>query len=153
STPLWVGLYGEFFSSGKSFFLYAPITLLFFFGIRAFYRRAKYEAILFLMILIILPIKYAGWWVWSGDPAWGPRYLLVLTPFLMLPAAEVVEASIRDYKFVRKTAIGALFLVSMAIQLLAISVHYLYYLNYVQQAASLVPPSHIVRSTVSREGI
>jgi hypothetical protein len=144
STPLFVGLYGFLFSSGKSFFLYAPVTLLFFLCIRSFWKRAPHEARLFSLIVLILPLKYAAWWVWSGDPAWGPRYLLLLTPFVLLPAGELVEKALPDKTWWRKGSIAFLFLVSLGIQLLAISIHYLYYLNYVQRASNLVPPSFLV---------
>jgi hypothetical protein len=140
-TPLFVGLYGYLFSPGKSFFLYAPVSLLFFWGIGPFFRRARPEAVLFLLILALIPLKYAGWWVWSGDPAWGPRYLLILTPFLLLPAGELLERVMADRGVWRRGAVAALFWLSVTVQLLAVSVHYLHYLNYVHRAASLIPPS------------
>lgn len=137
TTPIFVGLYGYLFSSGKSIFLYAPVTLLFFFGARTFFHRAKEEALLIFAILTLVPLKYAGWWVWSGDPAWGPRYLLVLMPLLMLPAAEVLERVIREGNLWKKGLIGILFGISFFVQLLAVSVHHLYYLNHVRH---VVPP-------------
>jgi hypothetical protein len=49
-------------------------------------------------------------------------------------------------------AVGALCALSFFVQLLAISVHYLYYVSYVHQASNLVPPSRIARSPVTPNG-
>ncbi len=138
STPLFVGLYGFWLSPGKSFFLYNPISLLFFFGIWRFFSRAKPEALLFTLFLLVIPLKYAAWWVWSGDPGWGPRYLLVLAPYFLLPAGEVVEKVLLDQKLWRRGLIAVLFMASVGVQCLGVAVHYLHYLGYVQRHASLM---------------
>ncbi|MFH1018538.1 MAG: hypothetical protein V1798_10230 [Pseudomonadota bacterium] len=153
STPLYVGLFGYLFSPGKSFFVYAPIALLFFWGIRSFFQRARAEAFLFCLLLGLVPLKYASWWVWSGDPSWGPRYLLILTPFLMLPAGEVLERIIVEAKVLKRGLVGALFAGSVLVQLLAVSVHYLHYLNYVRRASTLAPPSAAAPASGTSGGI
>ncbi|HLG20464.1 MAG TPA: hypothetical protein VI895_11710 [Bdellovibrionota bacterium] len=152
TTPLYVGLFGFLFSPGKSFFLYSPVALLFFFGMRPFLKRARAEALLFCAIGLIVPIKYAGWWVWSGDPCWGPRFLLVITPFLLLPAGEILERVIQRESILKRAIVALLFALSFTVQVLAVSVHYLYFLNYVRQAASFVPPSRLVASPLTADG-
>jgi hypothetical protein len=81
---------------------------------------------------------YAGWWVWSGDPAWGPRYLLVLTPFLVLPVGEVVERAISSRRIWKRGLLAGLFALSMFVQFLAVSSHYLHYHHYMKANGSLM---------------
>ena len=138
STPLYVGIYGFLFSSGKSFFLYNPVCLLFFPGIFFFFKRARTETYLILSMLVIVPLKFAGWWVWSGDPCWGPRYLLILIPFTLFPVGELLERVVQDKILLRRAFLGFVFILSTGVQVLAVSVHYLYYLNYVHQSSSFI---------------
>ncbi len=141
TTPLWIGLYGYILSPGKSFFLYAPLTLLGILGARSFFRRSPVEALLFLSIVLLVPLKYGSWWIWTGDPAWGPRYLLVLTPFLLLPATEMVEASLRSTSLRWRAAIGSLATISFFISFLGVAIHYLSYFSYVERNVSFVHSS------------
>ncbi len=94
-TPLYVGLYGELFSSGKSIFLYAPVLILFpLLAYRAysslFERRTQAPlGRLFRWAATLLGaqlIVYGMWWDWSGDDAWGPRFLI---PAIVVCAAYV----------------------------------------------------------------
>ncbi|MFH1263342.1 MAG: hypothetical protein V1495_07885 [Pseudomonadota bacterium] len=138
STPLYVGLFGYLASPGKGFFFYNSILLLGLVGAAAFFRRARQETMLIGAITLLVPLKYAAWWVWSGDPSWGPRYLLVLTPLLTLPAGEWVERAIADRGIGRRALLAGLFAVSAFVQLLAVSVHYLAYYQYVRANGSFI---------------
>ena len=91
STPLLVGLWGLLLSPGKSFFLYAPVTLLAFFCLRSFVRYRRNEALLVIGISILFVLFHARWWSWAGDWAWGPRFLLVITPYVLLPCGVLFE--------------------------------------------------------------
>jgi len=86
STPLYVGLWGLLASPGKSFFLYAPVCLLGLISGGAFFKGNRNEALLFLGITVAYTVPHALWCLWAGDWAWGPRFLLVITPYLILPA-------------------------------------------------------------------
>jgi hypothetical protein len=86
-----IGLWGMFFSPGKSLFLYSPPLLVGLLGLPRLYRRAP--EVLAALGLTALPIVlvYSRFLFWAGDYAWGPRYLVFLAPLLMVPAAVVLD--------------------------------------------------------------
>jgi 4-amino-4-deoxy-L-arabinose transferase-like glycosyltransferase len=149
STPLHVGLYGLLFSSGKSFFLYSPITILLFFGLKDFFKSFKNLAILVFTIVILTVLIYSKWFVWGGDFSWGPRFLVPLVPLAMLPASFAVKRISESARRIPKYALLLLFTLSLFVQTLAISVHYLAYLNYFKAYVSPIPPYNT--STTFRE--
>jgi len=83
STPLFAGLYGIFFSSGRSLFLYSPPCLLALFGARKFLNWARKEMGLVAGAALPLVFAYAKWWAWDGGWEWGNRFHLFLIPLLM----------------------------------------------------------------------
>jgi hypothetical protein len=89
-TPL-VGLWGMFMSPGKSIFLYSPPLLVALVALPRFFRRFRH--VVWAMVLTILPCLYwhAQMISWSGDYAWGPRYLTFALGVLLLPAGFLVE--------------------------------------------------------------
>jgi hypothetical protein len=91
STPLFVGLYGLLFSSGKSVFLYAPMAVLGCISMKAFVRNHKHEMWLLLGLVtanLLLIAKYVSW---GGEGSWGPRYLTLVLPCLVLPIGILLE--------------------------------------------------------------
>jgi hypothetical protein len=91
--PELVGLYGYLFSAGKSVFLFSPPLLLGFLGWRRFASRVEYraDARLFLGVFAVQLLVFSKWMDWSGDDAWGPRYLLTCTMLMAIPAVELVD--------------------------------------------------------------
>lgn len=128
-TPIFSGLFGLIFSTGKGFFTFSPTALLFFFGIRKFYSRHKVETLVILTSLTFALLFYAKLYVWHGDVALGPRYLVYLTPFVMLPIVQVFS----NFEFNKNKLFAAItiFLIisGFFIQLVNISVFYNHYLN------------------------
>ncbi|MBN1866987.1 hypothetical protein JW916_06810 [Candidatus Sumerlaeota bacterium] len=128
NTPLWVGLYGIFLSSGRSFFLYSPLCLLGLFGLRSFWRHARAETILLLGMSAPLTLAYAKWWAWYAGIEWGARFFLFLVPFLAWTSAPVWR-KIFSYRpraferYGRKTAATLLIAVSAAIQIPGVALH------------------------------
>lgn len=80
--PLWVGLYGLLFSSGKSVFLYTPLLLGLVTAIRYWWPRRHPEMVVLSLIVLGHLGTVACWWQWSGDWAWSPRLLLPVVPVL-----------------------------------------------------------------------
>ena len=120
STPLFVGLYGLLFSSGKSLFLYAPIALLGLASMKAFSNSHKRETWLMLglftgNLLLIAKISY-----WGGEGSWGPRYLTLILPCLVLPIGSLFRTGSIA---VRRTFL-ALTLVGLLVQVGGVSVYY-----------------------------
>jgi hypothetical protein len=113
STPLAVGLYGLLFSSGKSVFLYAPPAALFAFSIGGLFRRRPAAAAACALVPAVFIVFYAKWVAWHGEGFWGPRYLLPVVPFLMVPVGTLLDrgASRRRLKlgaFIAACALGLL---------------------------------------------
>jgi hypothetical protein len=70
---------------------------------------------------------------WHGDWAWGPRYLLVITPLLMLPIADLVQNKFNSENRLIRNGIIGLFLLSIMVQLIGISVDYQRYFIGLQE--------------------
>jgi hypothetical protein len=92
STPLLVGLYGQLLSSGKSIFLYAPMTLVALFGFAGLARHHRLEAVTAAAIVTANLVFHARFASWAGEGSWGPRYLVPFLPFFILPAAELWQS-------------------------------------------------------------
>jgi hypothetical protein len=81
----WNGLYGLLFSPGKGLFLYAPATLPALFLWPWFYRRRRFLAVTLLGAALFRLVFIATRSDWSGGFCLGPRYMLMLVPFLLIP--------------------------------------------------------------------
>lgn len=90
SQPL-TALWGILFSPEKSIFLYSPPVLL---GVVAWLwwrRRNPMEAWLILGLILIELISVISRFDWNGGAWWGPRYLVQITPLLILPLGALLE--------------------------------------------------------------
>ncbi|OQA14948.1 MAG: hypothetical protein BWY63_03042 [Chloroflexi bacterium ADurb.Bin360] len=84
--------YGYFLSSGKGFFFFSPPAFLALWGWRALYCRHKLESLLVFGIALAYPLFYS--FVthrWFGGVNWGPRYIVCVTPFMLLPLGAWLE--------------------------------------------------------------
>ncbi len=87
-----VGGYGFLFSSGKGFFFFSPPAVLFFLGFKSLYRRWREETVLLLGLILIYPAFYS--FVthnWHGGGNWGPRYIVCVTPLVLLIGGFFLE--------------------------------------------------------------
>jgi len=123
-TPLLTGLSGFLISPGKGFFFYSPVALLFFFGIKSFLKKHLELSLCFICTMLSYLFFLSKNIYWHGDWAWGPRYLLVITPFFIIPIAEFLESHIWLKKNVLKAMTYLIIVVSFIIQLAAISVDF-----------------------------
>jgi hypothetical protein len=126
-TPLWLGLYGFLFSPYKSIFLYSPILLACFVSLPLFFKRHRLESWLLGLIVIAHLLLFAKWYMWWGGFAWGPRFLVPLTPFLLITLAPLIEGVLAHRSLVGKLALAALALLSAAVQVLGVSVNFVLY--------------------------
>ncbi|MDY7075602.1 MAG: glycosyltransferase family 39 protein [Chloroflexota bacterium] len=91
ATPL-VSWYGYFFSSGKGFLFFSPPALLALWGVPALARRRCNETWLLLALAAAYPLFYSlvkG--RWFGGANWGPRYIVCITPFVILLLGAFLE--------------------------------------------------------------
>lgn len=121
-TPLYVGLWGMFLSPGKSFFLYTPVAILGLISFKSFFHKKKAEASLFIMLVVAVTLPHACWWAWAGDWAWGPRFLLLITPYIILPIGVFLEHWKQKALITRVFAV-VLMVFSLWIQILGVSIH------------------------------
>jgi len=120
STPLFVGLYGLLLSSGKSLFLYAPATLLGLLSLKSFAKDHKQDTWLLLGLFLINLLAVAKYRDWGGEGAWGPRYLTLVLPCLILPIASLLERGSRA----AKRGVVVLLILGSLIHVGGISVYY-----------------------------
>jgi hypothetical protein len=100
-TPFHVGFFGALFTPEKSIFLFDPLLLgMIFVGIVAWGRfRPEVRAYLISawLLLFVYLCFYARYTVWSGDSAWGDRYVSTATElaaFLSVPLLLKYRANI-----------------------------------------------------------
>jgi hypothetical protein len=143
-TPLLTGLSGFLISPGKGFFYYSPVALLFFFSIKSFIKKYPGLGISFILIILSYLLFLSKNIYWHGDWAWGPRYLLALTPIFIIPIAEIFSSDNWFKKKLRKVALYSILILSLLIQVAAISVDYSKHLTKLRFEENL--PFSVVRS-------
>lgn len=131
NNPLWRGIHGLLFSSGKSFFLYAPVALLIFWAAPKWYRAYPKEAVFFGWIFLVMLLLHAKYFAWAGDGSWGPRYLIPTLPFFVLPLGLLFQNSLEQTKKMYKFASLLLCGLGLMIQLGGLSVYLGSYLRYI----------------------
>jgi hypothetical protein len=119
--PMWLGAPGLLVSPGKGLIWYSPTIFLLIFAGRPFYRRFPALSIAFGAILVAFVLLYSNVTFWHGDPAWGPRYIYPVVPFLTLPLGELLGLRLKRAPLI--IALTALVVAgSFTIQLAAVSV-------------------------------
>jgi hypothetical protein len=103
-TPFHVGFFGALFTLEKSIFLFDPLLVLAVILCAVAWRRLRPEIRAYLIALAALLLAYicfyARYTVWSGDFAWGDRYVstaaqlvaFITVPLLMRHRAEIGRA-------------------------------------------------------------
>lgn len=84
-------LWGFFFSPHHSVFAHFPLLLLALAGWPVFFKKHRLDAgtaVLFGLTLLLVNSAFMNW---SGQSAYGPRYLLPVLPLLSLPFIEFME--------------------------------------------------------------
>lgn len=86
SNPL-SGLYGLLFSPGKGLFIYSPIVFLSIIFWKSFHRTYPHLSIAILGMILIRLFFIASRSDWHGGFCLGPRYFVIIMPFLLIPVA------------------------------------------------------------------
>lgn len=112
------GLYGQFLSSGKSVFLYNPIVLLWPLGLYIQARRRNWVVLgMGTAVITAVVIVHANVTYWHGDGAWGPRYLLMIIPYMLLSVSDVIEWLHNQSRYWRWLVIAFLLPTTLFVQL------------------------------------
>jgi len=123
--PFHVGFWGAWFAPEKSVFLFDPLLILTTLLAVALWRRLSPELRAYLvsgsLLLLIYTCFYARYTVWSGDSAWGDRYVssaaelvaFISVPLLLRYRANLA-AGIRTAGLVLIAASAAVQLASVA---------------------------------------
>lgn len=119
--PPWSGFLGLTISPGKGLIWYLPLLLLLPWAVSRFYRRRR-SLFFFLATLVAATLLfYSNVLYWHGDPAWGPRYLYVVVPYLVLPLGEIFTTW-RQRSAPLRTVLIVLIGVGLVLQASAVSV-------------------------------
>jgi hypothetical protein len=91
STPFLVGFLGPLISLEKSLFIFDPLIIVTLLLFVRFKRRISTDVKAFLMVLMLLVPAYiafyATYYDWSGDAAWGDRF--ITTPVQLLAMMSI----------------------------------------------------------------
>ncbi len=120
STPWLEGISGLLVSPGRGLFLYAPVLLVSLLAIPAFFKRHRLEAALILLVGASYVLLYGRWFFWHAGYSWGPRFLVPIVPFAVILMAPLMERLSGK----ERLAFAILCLVSVAIQILGVSVDF-----------------------------
>ncbi|HVJ07361.1 MAG TPA: hypothetical protein VM554_03190 [Acidisarcina sp.] len=93
-TPLHVGLFGALFSPEKSIFLFDPLLVLMILLAVVSWKRFSPAVKAYLIMAAFLLAEYLAFYsrytVWSGDFAWGDRYVSTTVEFAALLAVPLL---------------------------------------------------------------
>ena len=91
SNPVLMNIFGMFFSPGVGLFIFCPVLIAVFVGFFDFYKKNKAQSILLLGFTFMFVYHFGSGDAWHGLNGWGPRYLLPIIPFLLIPIAFSIE--------------------------------------------------------------
>jgi len=124
SSPLLVGLYGLLLSPGKSLFVYAPILLTCPRGWGILRRTHPGVFVVLAAIVTGQLLLHARWYMWWGGGTWGPRFLTIILPLLLVGLAVRLDQRVGR---VQRVLLGAVALVSVLVQVVSVAVPYVPY--------------------------
>ncbi len=91
-TELMTRIFGIFFAPGVGLFIFCPILLTIFFSFIDYFRKNRAECVLILSFFVLNIIYHtASTGGWHGLVGWGPRYLFLMIPFLLIPLGASLE--------------------------------------------------------------
>lgn len=126
NVPIWEGAYGLLLSLKRGLIWYAPFVLLLPVGAWVMYRQRQLRFLfLYGALFLVHLIMYSRVWFWDGGGVWGPRYLVITVPYLVLITAQLWHLRQRWVPWVA----SGLFILTMGISALGAAVNFATYTN------------------------
>ena len=113
-----MGLAGFLVSPGRSIFVFSPVLVAALFYLKDFKRHVNkrfFQACVGMVSIYIL--FFSAFFAWDGEWCWGPRYILIVVPFMLMPLASFFESWDRR-KALEKAAVIISVIVSALVQFL-----------------------------------
>lgn len=135
SSLTWRPVWGLLLSPYRGLLFYDPLLFVGLLLLPVLLVRWRSEALLPLGVVAISLLEYGTYFAWDAGPAWGPRYLVPMLPFLLWPLLQLgcfgpaeslsgtVIAPGRGRKLAQSAAIG-LAVISGGIQALGVCMNY-----------------------------
>lgn len=117
------GIHGQFLSSGKSIFVYAPVLLLLPIGIWCMRRQWRTLGLIGVAVAGIV-VVHTNVIFWHGDGAWGPRYVMLCLPFMLIPLADAYTWLGTQSLALRRTIMGVLLVLTLWVQIAALTINF-----------------------------
>ncbi|MDZ4695334.1 MAG: hypothetical protein SGI86_09290 [Deltaproteobacteria bacterium] len=132
SASAFFGFWGLFLSPGKSLLLFSPPLFL---AVAALPLFKSNRNAVWSVLLVSVPTSflYARFIYWSGDWAWGPRYIVPFVPVFLFPAAMLLdwtrEQASRIWRWVSVTGVAVVFLWGVAVQIIGNGLYWDHYIR------------------------
>ncbi len=89
SSMTWRPLWGLLLSPYRGLLFYDPLLFAGLLLLPVLLVRVRPEVILPLGVVAISLLEYGTYFAWDAGPAWGPRYLVPMLPFLLWPLLHI----------------------------------------------------------------
>jgi hypothetical protein len=115
----WEGMAGFLISPGKGIWWYSPILFLALGAPFVLPRHRWRESWLPLLLVVWFAGVYAGikGSGWSGGAGWGPRFMVPLTPMIMLAALPLIDRMLNSTRWWPRIALAVIGLLGLLVQL------------------------------------
>jgi hypothetical protein len=114
------GAWGMLASPNKSVFLYSPPLVLAVLAIPRAFRAVPRLGYAMLVMVVPVFLVYATYRSWSGDYAWGPRFIVWAVPVLLIPIAWFIDHAGR----IRKVVLAGVVAIGLCVQVLGAALYW-----------------------------
>lgn len=121
--PALPALFGFFISPGSGLLLFSPVNCVSIFGIKDFFKKNKPMAVSFLVIAASYLLFFSRFNNWTGWWCYGPRHIFIIQVFLAICIGSFLNGW-RGLTRNKKVLVLSLILLSVAVQVPAVSVGY-----------------------------
>jgi hypothetical protein len=132
------GISGLLFSPGRSVFLYSPILIAALAGLPLLWRQHRALTVAVVTIVVANLVLYGAYGAWWGGWDWGPRYLVPMTPFLVLPLLPLLQRW-ADLPRAARAVIYGLAAAGVLVQVLDVSIDFQHQLQLLRETGVQAP--------------